>query len=172
VPPLVSVIIPAYNASVTIERTLRSVLAQTHGHLEIIVVDDGSIDDTAAIVERISREDPRIILLQQPNQGVATARNVSIDHARGEFIAPLDADDIWHPSKIEKQIAVIKGGRSDRARLLLFEIHQRGRHYCLPRWAARPRARRRLLPAGLSKLRGKREFAARPALPSTGGRCL
>jgi glycosyltransferase involved in cell wall biosynthesis len=110
VPLLVSVIIPAYNASVTIERTLRSVLAQTYGHLEIIVVDDGSIDDTAAIVARISREDPRIILLQQPNQGVATARNVGIDHARGEFIAPLDADDIWHPSKIEKQIAVINGG--------------------------------------------------------------
>jgi glycosyltransferase involved in cell wall biosynthesis len=110
VPPLVSVIVPAYNASATIERTLRSVLVQTYGQLEIIVVDDGSSDDTAAIVERISREEPRIILLRQPNQGVATARNVGIAHARGEFIAPLDADDIWHPSKIEKQCAVIKEG--------------------------------------------------------------
>jgi glycosyltransferase involved in cell wall biosynthesis len=110
VAPLVSVIVPAYNASATIERTLRSVLAQTYSQLEIIVMDDGSIDETAAIVERVGREDPRIILLRQPNQGVATARNVSIARARGEFIAPIDADDIWHPHKIEKQVAVIKEG--------------------------------------------------------------
>jgi glycosyltransferase involved in cell wall biosynthesis len=117
VAPLVSVIIPAHNASATIERTLQSVLAQTYGQLEIIVMGDGSIDDTAAIVERISREDLRIMLLRQPNLGVATARNVSIAHARGEFIAPLDADDIWHPRKIEKQIAVIKE-RGDRIGLV------------------------------------------------------
>jgi glycosyltransferase involved in cell wall biosynthesis len=109
---LVSAIIPAYNASATIERALQSVLAQTYGQLEIIVMDDGSIDDTAAIVERISREDPRIILLRQPNEGVATARNVSVAHARGEFIAPLDSDDIWHPLKIEKQMAVMVDGGS------------------------------------------------------------
>jgi glycosyltransferase involved in cell wall biosynthesis len=106
----VSVIVPAYNASATIERTLRSVMAQTYAHLEIIVVDDGSNDHTAAIVERVAREDPRIILLRQPNEGVATARNLAIAHAYGEFIAPLDADDIWHPRKIEKQIAVMEDG--------------------------------------------------------------
>jgi glycosyltransferase involved in cell wall biosynthesis len=108
--PLASVVIPAYNASTTIERTLRSVMVQTYGQLEIIVVDDGSSDDTTSIVERIAREDPRIILRRQPNEGVAAARNLGIAHARGEFIAPLDADDIWHPRKIEKQIAVIKDG--------------------------------------------------------------
>jgi glycosyltransferase involved in cell wall biosynthesis len=108
--PLVSVVIPAYNASNTIERTLRSVIVQTYAQLEIIVVDDGSKDDTAAIVERISREDPRILLLRQPNAGVAIARNLAIAHARGEFVAPLDADDIWHPRKIEKQIAIMEDG--------------------------------------------------------------
>lgn len=107
---LVSVIVPAYNASATIERTLRSVMAQTYSQLEIIVVDDGSNDRTAAIVERVSREDPRIILLRQPSGGVATARNRGIAHARGDFIAPVDADDIWHPRKIERQTAVMEEG--------------------------------------------------------------
>jgi glycosyltransferase involved in cell wall biosynthesis len=107
---LVSVIIPAYNASATIERTLRSVMAQTYAHLEIIVVDDGSNDHTAAIVERVGREDSRIILLRQPNEGVAIARNLGIAHAYGEFVAPLDADDIWHPRKLEKQISVMEDG--------------------------------------------------------------
>jgi glycosyltransferase involved in cell wall biosynthesis len=106
--PLVSVVIPAYNASATIERTIRSVMAQTYEQLQIIVVDDGSSDETASIVERVARHDPRIILQRQLNQGVATARNVGTAHARGKYIAPLDADDIWHPRKLEKQIAVIE----------------------------------------------------------------
>jgi glycosyltransferase involved in cell wall biosynthesis len=106
----VSVIVPAYNASATIERTLRSIMVQTYAHLEIIVVDDGSNDHTAAIVERVGREDPRIILLRQPNEGVAAARNLGVAHANGEFIAPIDADDIWHARKIEKQIAVMEKG--------------------------------------------------------------
>jgi glycosyltransferase involved in cell wall biosynthesis len=114
---LVSVIVPAYNASATIERTLHSVMMQTYAHLEIIVVDDGSNDDTAAIVARIGREDSRIILLRQSNKGVARARNLGVAHARGEFIAPIDADDIWNSRKIEKQIAVMEGG-GDRIGLI------------------------------------------------------
>jgi glycosyltransferase involved in cell wall biosynthesis len=110
----VSVIVPAYNASATIERTLRSVMVQTYAHLEIIVVDDGSNDHTAAIVEQIRREDPRILFLRQANMGVAAARNLGIAHASGAFIAPLDADDIWHPRKIEKQMCIMefKGDRN------------------------------------------------------------
>ena len=105
---LVSVIVPVYNASATIERTLRSIMMQTYPHLEIIVVDDGSNDNSEAVVERIGREDPQIILLRQSNQGVARARNLGIAHAHGAFIAPIDADDIWNPRKIEKQIAVLE----------------------------------------------------------------
>lgn len=102
--PLVSVIIPAYNSGKFIEAALNSVLAQTYQNIEIIVVDDGSQDNTAEIVRRIALEDKRIILLCQENQGVAAARNLAIQHSRGEFIAPLDSDDIWYPLKLEKQV--------------------------------------------------------------------
>ncbi len=93
--PLVSVIIPAYNASVFLPATLRSVLAQDYPNFEVWVVDDGSTDGTAAIVERFAREDDRVNLLRQQNAGVAAARNLGIRSARGEFVAPLDADDLW-----------------------------------------------------------------------------
>lgn len=103
-PPLVSVIIPAYNAAAFIEKTLISVLSQTYKNMEVIVVDDGSGDRTTDIVTAISQQDPRVILFQQPNLGVAKARNSAIRHAQGEFIAPIDADDLWHPQNIEKQV--------------------------------------------------------------------
>ncbi len=93
--PLVSVIIPAYNASVFLPATLRSVLAQDYPNFEVWVVDDGSRDETAAIVEGFAREDDRVNLLRQQNAGVAAARNLGIQAARGEFVAPLDADDLW-----------------------------------------------------------------------------
>ncbi|MBD2092211.1 glycosyltransferase family 2 protein [Microcoleus sp. FACHB-1515] len=102
--PLVSVIIPAYNAAGLIERTLNSVLNQTYPHLEVLVVDDGSTDQTAAIVEAITRCDSRVILLRQTNSGVAAARNLGIGQAKGEFISPLDADDLWYPTQLQRQI--------------------------------------------------------------------
>ncbi len=109
--PLVSVIIPAYNSGKFIEAALDSVLAQTYQHIEIIVVDDGSQDNTAEIVQRIALKDQRIILLCQKNQGVAAARNLAIQHSKGEFLAPLDSDDIWYPLKLEKQVeCMIKSG--------------------------------------------------------------
>lgn len=104
----VSVIIPAYNAAATIERTISSVLNQTYADLEILVVDDGSTDGTASLVRRIAGSDRRIILLQKPNGGLVSARNHGISHASGEFIAPIDADDLWHPQKIEKQVTQMR----------------------------------------------------------------
>ncbi|WP_434729493.1 glycosyltransferase family 2 protein [Rhizobium binae] len=101
--PLVSVVVPAYNASAYIERTLRSAIRQTYTALEIIVVDDGSTDDTAKVVEMIAMSDSRIRLLSTPNRGVAAARNTGIDTSSGRFVAFLDADDLWHRTKIEKQ---------------------------------------------------------------------
>ncbi|BDA71349.1 hypothetical protein CAL7716_055150 [Calothrix sp. PCC 7716] len=101
---LVSVIIPAYNAEVLIGRTLESVISQTYKNLEIIVVDDGSQDRTASIVESFMEIDSRIVLFKQANAGVAAARNLAIAKSSGEFIAPIDADDIWYPEKIEKQV--------------------------------------------------------------------
>lgn len=102
--PLVSVIIPAYNAAAFIARTLESVCQQTYQNLEIIVVDDGSGDRTQEIVQEWQQKDNRIKLIIQTNGGVAAARNSAIYHSQGEFIAPLDADDIWHPTKIAHQV--------------------------------------------------------------------
>jgi hypothetical protein len=101
---LVSVIVPAYNAASTVQETLRSVLAQTVARIEVIVVDDGSTDDTAMAVADIAAQDARVRLERQPQCGVAAARNHAIRCASGEFIAPMDADDLWHPTKLERQL--------------------------------------------------------------------
>ncbi|RMF62356.1 MAG: glycosyltransferase family 2 protein [Cyanobacteria bacterium J069] len=101
---LVSVIIPAYNAEKYIRQAIESALSQTYANIEVLVVDDGSTDTTPEIVREFSVQDSRVILLQQPNAGVAAARNSAIKNSKGEFIAPLDADDIWHPKKLEKQV--------------------------------------------------------------------
>ena len=102
--PLVSVVIPAYNAEMFLEKTLDSVLAQTYKNIEVLVVDDGSQDRTAEIVEGVAQRDNRVILLRQSNAGVAAARNLAIEKSSGEYIAPIDADDIWYPQKLEKQV--------------------------------------------------------------------
>lgn len=104
---LVSVIIPVYNGENFIGRTLTSALAQTHRKIEVIVVDDGSTDRTSAIVEAAATKDDRIRLFRQTNVGVAKARNFGVSQSRGSLIAPLDADDLWHPEKIARQVAAI-----------------------------------------------------------------
>ncbi|PDT12152.1 glycosyl transferase [Rhizobium sp. J15] len=106
--PLVSVVVPAFNASPFIERTLVSATSQTYRALEIIVVDDGSTDDTARLVERAAVNDARIRLLRTANRGVAAARNTGIEAASGPYVAFLDADDLWHPAKIEKQVEALE----------------------------------------------------------------
>jgi glycosyltransferase involved in cell wall biosynthesis len=98
---------PAHDASATIGSSLRSVLHQTHYQLDIIVVDDGSTDATAAVVEAIAEKDGRVRLLRQANAGVAAARNRGIEEAKADLIAFIDADDLWHPAKIERQLAVL-----------------------------------------------------------------
>jgi glycosyltransferase involved in cell wall biosynthesis len=102
--PLVSVVIPAFNSERFLARTLVSVSRQTYRALEIIVVDDGSLDGTAGIVSRQAAIDPRVRLIRQENAGVAAARNRGIAESSGCFVAPLDADDLWHPQKIELQL--------------------------------------------------------------------
>jgi glycosyltransferase involved in cell wall biosynthesis len=105
---LVSVIIPAFNAAESIRQTLDSVLAQTYQKIEVIVVDDGSSDATSAIVKEFATRDARIQLVRQNNAGVGAARNTAIRRAQGKYIAPLDADDLWFPEKLEKQVARIE----------------------------------------------------------------
>src|SRR6266481_2960226 len=105
--PLTSVVIPAYNAELFLERTLRSALRQTHSNLEVIVVDDGSTDKTRVIAEAAAAIDDRVRIISVPNGGVAKSRNIGIAEANGEFVAFLDADDLWHPAKFELQPAAI-----------------------------------------------------------------
>ena len=102
--PVVSIIVPAFNASRWIGMSLESALAQTLCEIEIIVVDDGSADDTAEVVAEFARRDSRIRLIRRENGGVGAARNTGIQAARGKFIATLDADDLWNPTKLEKQV--------------------------------------------------------------------
>ncbi|WP_119681081.1 glycosyltransferase family 2 protein [Indioceanicola profundi] len=109
---LVSVIIPAYNAQAFIGEAVRSALDQTYPMLEVVVVDDGSRDGTAEIVAGLAAADPRVWLVRQANAGVAAARNRAIGETRGDYIALLDADDIWHPTKIERQMEVMRRGGS------------------------------------------------------------
>lgn len=104
--PLVSVIIPAWNAGATLAETLRSVAAQTYGNLEIIIVDDGSVDETAALAREFCANDARARLVSRKNGGSAAARNLGIGQAKAQWIALIDADDLWHPTKIEKQVSV------------------------------------------------------------------
>ena len=102
--PTVSVIIPTYNRAAMLSLAIDSVRSQTFHEWELIVVDDGSTDGTAEIVRRAAREDAKIRLVQQPNRGLAEARNAGIRVSRGTYLAFLDDDDRWLPEKLELQV--------------------------------------------------------------------
>lgn len=104
--PSVSVITPAWNAGEFIRETIESVRAQTFTDWELVIVDDGSTDDTVAIVESYRALDPRVRLVRQPNSGPSTARNHGMRVAAGDFFAFLDSDDTWHPTFLAAQLAV------------------------------------------------------------------
>jgi glycosyltransferase involved in cell wall biosynthesis len=101
--PLISVLLPAYNAERYIRQAIDSILAQTCGNFECIVIDDGSTDQTAGILNRYAAKDPRVIVKSGPNQGVSNSLNTALQMARGEVIARMDADDICLPTRFEKQ---------------------------------------------------------------------
>ncbi|WP_084780612.1 glycosyltransferase family 2 protein [Bacillus massilinigeriensis] len=102
---LVSVIMPAYNSERYIEDSINSVLSQTYENLELIIIDDGSKDNTLKIIERLSTQDKRINFVKnEMNIGVSETRNKGISLASGDWIAFLDSDDIWEKTKIEKQL--------------------------------------------------------------------
>lgn len=107
-PPLISVVIPAFNAEKTLGETLASAARQTYEKLEIVIVDDGSTDLTGQIAEAFCRDEPRARLLRQSNSGVAAARNTGTREAAGVYVAFLDADDLWHPAKLERQLRVFR----------------------------------------------------------------
>ncbi|WP_265110944.1 glycosyltransferase family 2 protein [Halosolutus halophilus] len=109
--PRVSVIIPTYNRASTLPRAIDSALEQTIDDLEVVVVDDGSTDETESVLA--AYEDSRVRpVIHATNQGANVARNTGIEHARGEHVAFLDSDDEWHPEKLERQLAIL-ADRSD-----------------------------------------------------------
>lgn len=111
--PLVSIITPSWNVERFIGETIESVQAQTVDDWELLIADDCSTDQTATIVSRYAASDARIKLIRQPrNGGPALARQAAIDNAQGRFLAFLDSDDMWLPTKLERQIAFSKKTRA------------------------------------------------------------
>lgn len=107
--PLISVIMPAYNAERTLAEAIESILAQEFRDFELIIVDDGSTDSTATIIERYARLDARIVsLTNSPNQGISRSRNRALWAARGEYLACLDSDDAAEPSRLGKQLEYMR----------------------------------------------------------------
>jgi len=107
--PLVSVIMPAYNASAYIRKSIESVIGQSYDCWQLIVVNDASTDETLAITEAIAATDTRIqVVSVDENRGVAKARNLALENARGKYIAFLDSDDFWYPEKLAKQVAFME----------------------------------------------------------------
>ncbi len=104
--PKVSVVIPAYNAMTYLPETVESVLKQTFTDFEVLIVNDGSSDHVVQWVSQVS--DPRVRLISQANQGLPGARNTGIAHAQGEYVAFLDADDLWEATKLEKQVRCLE----------------------------------------------------------------
>ncbi len=103
--PHVTVVLPVYNAAATISETIASVLAQTFIAFELVIVNDGSTDDTLTRLMPLAEVDPRIHLVSRPNGGVSSARNLGVELARGELIAFIDADDLWAADKLAVHVA-------------------------------------------------------------------
>lgn len=105
----VSILMPVFNAEATLEASVRSVTGQTHANWELIMVDDGSTDGTAALAERLAAGDRRLRFVRAPaNEGAAAARNRALALAQGRYIAFLDADDRWKPQKLQRQLAFMR----------------------------------------------------------------
>ena len=106
--PVVSVIMPAYNASNYVQEAINSVIGQTYSNWELIIVDDGSTDATSSIIAQYRNHDNRIKSFYQDNGKQGKARNLGIEYARGIYVAFLDADDFWLPEKLEIQLEEIQ----------------------------------------------------------------
>jgi len=106
--PLVSVILPAYNAAATLPEAVGSLLRQTFTDFEIVLIDDGSEDDTARIAEGLASADPRVRPVLSPRAGLIAALNLGLTHAGGEFVARMDADDLAHPDRLRLQLRLLR----------------------------------------------------------------
>ena len=117
--PTVSIIIPSYNSARYLQAAVDSVLNQTYRDIEVLVIDDGSTDDTTSVMARYGSQ---VRYIRQPNGGVAIARNRGIKESRGKFVAFLDADDTWHPYKLERQLSGLAAHAGRRACYSAFAV--------------------------------------------------
>jgi glycosyltransferase involved in cell wall biosynthesis len=122
--PLVSIIIPVFNGEQFLDKTLLSAQQQTYKNREIIIVDDGSTDFSGGIASRYAALDSRVKVVTQKNAGVASARNCGLQHSSGEYVAFLDADDLWHPTKIERQMDVLLAATNSTGRGSIYALHR------------------------------------------------
>lgn len=129
--PLVSVIMAAYNAVTYIKAAIQSVQAQTVTDWELLVIDDGSKDETAALVSELARQDSRIRPISNAqNMGTARSRNRGLDLARGQYVAFLDSDDQWYPDKLEKQLILAKEKNADIVYASYAIVDEQGNKRC------------------------------------------
>ena len=131
--PIVTVIVPVYNAAKHLRMTLESVLAQSYTDYELLVIDDGSSDESLMILYEFSQAHPdRIQMLQHPgaaNKGVSATRNLGLARARGQFTAFLDADDVWYPEKLARQVALMQEQPAMGVTFTLSEILREKQNY-------------------------------------------
>ena len=111
--PLVSVVIPAYNGGKTLKKCLDSVLCQSYSHIQVIVVNDGSTDDTGALLDAYAARDHRVLALHQPNAGVSAARNSALAHCEGVYVQFADCDDALPPDSIRTMVTRAEADGSD-----------------------------------------------------------
>ncbi|MFB6227479.1 MAG: glycosyltransferase family 2 protein [Halobacteriales archaeon] len=123
--PTVSVSIPAYNEEDIIGRTIENVLDQTFEDFELLIVDDGSTDDTRTVVEEYT-DDPRVRYIYQENQGFPGARNTGLEEGEGEYYAFIGADDLWAPTKLQKQVAYLEDTDADMVHSNVYHIDATG----------------------------------------------
>ncbi len=139
VAPRVTVVVPSYNSAWSIERTLASILAQNFADFELIVVNDGSTDDLHKRIAHF-RTDPRLRVIDQENRGLAGARNRGIAEARGDLVAPIDADDLWHPDFLAATVAALDSDtKAPFAYTYSFRIDERDRLFPVLRFVQPPR---------------------------------
>jgi len=172
--PQVSVVVPVFNAERHLRSTLESVLAQTEPALELLVVDDCSHDATADIVRALAHQDSRVRYLRMGTNsgGPARPRNLGVMNARAEWIALCDSDDLWHPAKLERQLAFVARERADLACTAIRDFDDDG---AVPRFDAVPAALSRAEPISLRRMLMKNCIATssvlvrREAVLATGG---
>lgn len=125
--PYISIITPVYNVGQYLEETIASVQNQTYSHWEHIIIDDASTDDSLKIIKKAAQADQRICYQSLPqNKGAAYARNLATEMAKGTYIAFLDADDLWHPEKLEKQLDFMQTHKGKVSYTSYIQIDEQG----------------------------------------------